>query len=94
MFINAHRWDKSWVSHENVWSQKIQRSEDGSTWVDVNEIQDYTQQDIDAAPDNKVVMEFNGQIARYWRWYVADQNCATISSWEFKGVKKSGRFIL
>jgi hypothetical protein len=30
-------------------------------------------------------MNFDGKVARYWRWYVHDQNCATIQSWEFKG---------
>ena len=52
MIINAHRYDASWNFDESVWSQKIQSSLDGITWTDANTMQNYTQQDLEDAPDN------------------------------------------
>ena len=91
MIINAHRYDASWNFDESVWSQKIQSSLDGITWTDANTMQNYTQQDLEDAPDNMAVMEFNARVARYWRWYAADTTCPTIKNWEFKGVRQTGK---
>ena len=85
MYIDGHRWDVSWVTHENVWEQYVQYSCDGNTFANANDVQSYEQTDIDNAPGSKIEMNFEGKVARYWRWYVQDQNCATIQSWEFKG---------
>ena len=92
MTINAHRWDVAWVKHENIWKHKIQYSSDGKTFRDASSWMVSTQDDINRAQGNKIVLNFSPQTARYWRWVVADQNCATIRSWEFSGTV--GTFIL
>ena len=81
--MNGFRYnDVDWVSGERVTKFRIEYSNDLTTWTSVFETD---------SPDTykvgrNVEATWAPKTARYWRWNMLAQKCATVASFEWSGV--------